>query len=42
MASRLPGSSTAEADQRNRRTLRALLGIVLVLALATLLAGIRW
>ncbi len=27
---------------RNRQTLRVLLGIVAALALATLLAGIRW
>jgi hypothetical protein len=31
-----------ELGYRNRRTVRVLLGIVATLAVATLLAGIRW
>jgi hypothetical protein len=31
-----------ELVERNRRTVRVLLGIVATLAAATLLAGIRW
>lgn len=31
-----------ELVDRNRRTVRVLLGIVATLAVATLLAGIRW
>lgn len=31
-----------ELPTRNRQTLRVLLGIIAALALATLLAGIRW
>jgi hypothetical protein len=34
--------SSPDLAQRNRWTRRVLLGIVAVLALATLLAGIRW
>ena len=34
--------SPAHPDERNRRTARVLLAIIAGLALATLLAGIRW
>ena len=39
---RFPDSSASGEDRRNRRTGRVLLGIMLILALATILAGIRW
>jgi hypothetical protein len=35
-------SPGAEAGARNRRTVRVLLSIVAALAVATILAGIRW
>lgn len=35
-------SAGGELQTRNRLTLRVLLGIVAVLAVATLLAGIKW
>jgi hypothetical protein len=35
-------TARGELPTRNRQTLRILLGLVAVLALATLLAGIRW
>jgi hypothetical protein len=37
-----PSLRTADLAQRNRWTRRILLAIAAVLALATLLAGIRW
>lgn len=37
-----PSLQTTDVAQRNRWTRRILLAIVAVLALATLLAGIRW
>ncbi len=37
-----PERSNNDLRLRTRRTLRVLLGIVAMLAVATLLAGIRW
>jgi hypothetical protein len=37
-----PERSNNDLRLRTRRTLRVLLGIVAMLAIATLLAGIRW
>jgi hypothetical protein len=37
-----PSMQNTDLEQRNRWTRRILLGIVAALALATLLAGIRW
>jgi|GEM_PF-1924910 len=36
------GLTAPDLHDRNRRILRVLLGIVATLAVATLLAGIRW
>jgi hypothetical protein len=34
--------SRPDASERNRRTVRVLLSIILLLVVATILAGIRW
>ena len=41
-APRLVASSRPDLDDRNRRTVRVLLVVVLALVVATLLVGIRW
>lgn len=41
-APRLAQSSGPDLDDRNRRTVRMLLLIVLALVVATVLVGIRW
>ena len=41
-APELARSSGPDLDHRNRRTVRVLLLVALVLAVATILVGIRW